>query len=337
MGLSRAQWELYRNRPEADPERLNALGDLAATVANAGDLAAGRRMFEELVAVERRTKGDGHPDTQQDIERLGNMLTSMGEYTEALPLLEEALAGLRLMGLAIGENDYTLTAVTGLARVYGKLNSKAKSRLLYEEAVAAMRRTRPTDARTFETIASLGESIYNVGDLIEGLALIEEASASALHGLGPQHPKTQELADVFAHFQQAMTGRIPGTRAIGTLVGLASKPELNGKQAAVVGFDTGKERYHVCHAGMSHTSKPIGIKPANFILAPGSAVIVEGLDAAAEWNGKRGLVKGHDAAKGRYRLSVEGRAKALGVRLACCKLVFAVGQEQQEQHGQQEQ
>ena len=63
-------------------------------------------------------------------------------------------------------------------------------------------------------------------------------------------------------------------------------------------------------------------------LRQGSAVIVEGLDVAPEWNGKRGLVESYDAAKGRYRLLVKGRTKALGVKVACCKLEFAAEQEQ---------
>jgi hypothetical protein len=98
----------------------------------------------------------------------------------------------------------------------------------------------------------------------------------------------------------------------------------------VVGFGAGKGQYHVRHDGNERTGKPIGIKPENLVLYKGSAVIVEGLDAAPEWNGKHALVKGYDAAKGRYRLLVKGRTKPLGVKVACCKLEFAVEQEQQE-------
>ena len=95
----------------------------------------------------------------------------------------------------------------------------------------------------------------------------------------------------------------------------------------MVGFDVGKGRYR-CQA---RTGKPIGIKPDNLILSEGSAVIVEGLDAAPEWNGKRGLVESYDAAKGRYQLLVKGRKNTLGVKVACCKLEFAAEQEQREQ------
>ena len=49
------------------------------------------------------------------------------------------------------------------------------------------------------------------------------------------------------------------------LVGLKAKPELNGKEAWVVGFDAAKGRYSVRHEGNWRTGKPIGIKPENLL------------------------------------------------------------------------
>ena len=62
-------------------------------------------------------------------------------------------------------------------------------------------------------------------------------------------------------------------------------------------------------------------------LAPGTAVVVEGLLSQPEWNGKRGLVLSFDEERGRYRLLVKGRAALLGVRLECCRLESMVEQE----------
>jgi hypothetical protein len=128
-----------------------------------------------------------------------------------------------------------------------------------------------------------------------------------------------------------MPQRPPGTRAIVILVGLASKPELNGEEVCVVGFDAAKGRYHVRHEVNFSTGKPFGVKPENLTFTQGSAVIVEGLDTAPEWNGKRALVESYDAAKGRYWLLIKGRTKTLSVKAACCKLEFAAEQEQREQ------
>ena len=191
------------------------------------------------------------------------------------------------------------------------------------------RRTQPADQSTISMICNLGRSILLAGDTTAGLALQKEAAASALRELGPDHPTTRHVTDALDWTRHDLLSRPSGTRALGTLVGLASKPELNGEDAYVVGFDTAKGRYRVRH-GNIRTDKPIGIKPENLILYQGSAEIVEGLDAAPEWNGKRGLVESYDAAKGRYRLLIRGRTKALGVKVLCCKLEFAAEQQEHE-------
>eukprot|EP01046_Picozoa_sp_COSAG06_P072567 COSAG06_NODE_21291_length_762_cov_1.119155_1_plen_242_part_01 len=241
MGLSRARWELCRDRPEADGERLRALGNLAGALSNSGDDATARPLFEEVVAVRRRTWGNDHPDTLRDTGRLGNLLSRMGDHAGAQPLLEDAVAGLRL---ALGdEHQATLATMAQLAVVHGTLKAIAKARLLLEEVVLGFRRTHPVAPNTFTAIGNLGAAISNVGDFTAGLALQEEAAASALRELGPEHPVTQHLADALAQMRQTVATFPSGTRAVGTLVGLASKPELNGEEAYVVGFDTAKGRY----------------------------------------------------------------------------------------------
>ena len=326
--LARARWELCRNRPEADAERLTALGNLAESLLNSGDCAAARPLFEELVAVGRRALGSDHPATLNAIGRLGSLLSRMGDDAGAQPLLEEAVAGLRL---TLGdENRVTVDATRKLAEVHLSFGGIAKARLLFEEVVVILRRTRPAEPNTFVAIANLGVTLIEAGDFTAALALREQAAASATQELGPEHPCTQHLTGRLDELQQTMDGFPSGTRAAATLVGLASKPELNGEEAYVVGFDTGKGRYRVRHEGNWRTGKPIGIKPEGLIIAQGSAVIVEGLDAAPEWNGKRGLVESYDAAKGRYQLLVKGRTKPLGVKVSYCKLEFVAEQEQQE-------
>jgi|EP01046_Picozoa_sp_COSAG06_P018239 hypothetical protein len=331
LELGRARWELCRSRPEADAERLAALTNLAIAHADSGDCAAARPLLEELVAVSRRAWGNDHPQTLDAIGRLGGLLSDMDDDAEAQLLLEEAVAGLRVV---VGdEAEATLDAMGSLANVYvlhARLNATAKGRLLFEEVVAGLRRSLPADPTTFATISSLGGAMIIAGECTAGFALQEEAAAAALQELGPDHPCTQELTGTLSQMRQYMDGVPSGTCALGTLVGLASKPELNGEKAYVVGFDAAKGRYRVRREGNMTIGKPIGIKPENLILKQGVAVIVEGLDAAPEWNGKRGLVESYDAAKGRYQLLVKGRTKPLGAKVGCCKLEFAVEQERRE-------
>ena len=330
MGVSRTHWELCRHRPEADGERLAALCNLATALSGSGDKASARPLYEDLVTVHRRTWGSDHPITLEAIGRLGNVVSQMGDHAEAQPLLEEAVAGLRL---TLGdEAEDTLDTMSRLAAVHMKMGAEVKARFLLEEVVMTCRRTRPAHPNTFAAICNLGGTILNrSGDLTAGLALQEEAAASALRELGPEHPCTQQVTDALAGSRQDHSQTPSGTRALGTLVGLASKPELNGEEVWVVGFDAAKGRYRVRHEGNARTGKPMGIKPENLIFKQGPAVIVEGLDAAPEWNGKRGLVESYDTEKGWYRLLVHGRNKTLGVKVACCKLEFVAEQEQHEE------
>ena len=80
--------------------------------------------------------------------------------------------------------------------------------------------------------------------------------------------------------------------------------------------------------------KPMGIKPANLMLATGLAVIIEGLEAAPEWNGKRGLLHTNDPTNplkvnvhDRYQAKIKGRDKPLGLKRERCRLEWVVDQE----------
>eukprot|EP01046_Picozoa_sp_COSAG06_P041691 COSAG06_NODE_5205_length_3640_cov_2.142897_1_plen_251_part_10 len=131
--LCRARWELCRHRPEADDGRLFALRSLAGAVSDSGDNAAARPLFEELVAVLRRARGDNHPATLDALGRLGGLLSRMGDGAGAQPLLEEALAGLRL---TLGdEARETVDTMSRLGLVHSRLGATAEARLLSEEAV----------------------------------------------------------------------------------------------------------------------------------------------------------------------------------------------------------
>ena len=268
----------------------------------------------------RQTRGDENINTLQDISQLGQLPMAMGDAAAALPLLEESHAGLRRVVGA--EHQVTLRAAIILAGVHDDMDASARARMLYEKVVEVQRRKWPADPNTFTAIGNLGNTVNRIGDFTTALALREEAAASARRELGDAHPTTLQETRLLACTRERAQAAPSGTRAVGALIGLVSKPELNSKMAFVVGFDAATGRYRALH---QKGVKPIGIKPANIILYSGSAVIVEGLQAQPEWNGKRGLVERYDEQSGRYTyLLVADREKALNVRPGCCKLEFAV-------------
>ena len=66
----------------------------------------------------------------------------------------------------------------------------------------------------------------------------------------------------------------------------------------------------------------ISLKPANLVLAEGSAVVATGLTGAPELNGQRGIVEGWLEEKGRYavRLEDKRRTKAANLRPENCRV-----------------
>ena len=100
------------------------------------------------------------------------------------------------------------------------------------------------------------------------------------------------------------------------------RPELNGADVTTRRFLVDKGRY-VVHLppGADGRPKKINLKPANLVLAEGSAVVATGLTGAPELNGQRGIVEGWLEEKGRYavRLEDKRRKKAANLRPENCR------------------
>ena len=59
----------------------------------------------------------------------------------------------------------------------------------------------------------------------------------------------------------------------------------------------------------------VNLKPANLVLAEGSAVVATGLTGAPELNGQRGIVEGWLEEKGRYAVRLEDKARKKAANL----------------------
>ena len=100
LGLARARWDLVRDAPRHDWERLNAADRLASalqecTLDNEGALA----LFREVLEISREVDGDEDANTLVSMNNLASLHQKMGDYASALPLFREALGTQqRLMG-----------------------------------------------------------------------------------------------------------------------------------------------------------------------------------------------------------------------------------------------
>ena len=110
--------------------------------------------------------------------------------------------------------------------------------------------------------------------------------------------------------------------AAATVVGVQSRPELNGAEVTIRRFLIDKGRYTVqLPPDADGKQEKINLKPANLVLAEGSAVVATGLTGAPELNGQRGIVEGWLEEKGRYavRLEDKRRKKAANLRPENCR------------------
>ena len=135
--------------------------------------------------------------------------------------------------------------------------------------------------------------------------------------------------------RQEAEASLPSASA--TVVGVQSRPELNGAKVTIRRFLIDKGRYTVqlsiadrlvvADGDKENTNqakvqpKMINLKPANLVLAEGSAVVATGLTGAPELNGQRGIVEGWLEEKGRYavRLEAKWQKKAANLRPENCR------------------
>ena len=301
LELARARWVLTSGLPEADADRLSAMTRLAESLQASGDFAAARPLLEDLVTIGRRAYGSLDHAVLHSFGELGKVLSETRDFAAALPLLEECVDGLRR---ECGENHMDTLYYQGcLATLHGRMGKLAVCRSMKEAVLQTLRETSPGDHHIIEKTQNLGNSLVACGDMHGGMLLMEEAATTARQVLGPAHLLTQSVtrARDRALSDAKAIGLPPSCHGAGRLVGLASKPELNFSKVYIVGFDAAKGRYQVTFATTdpNYTERPMGIKPANIVLLDSSAVIVEGLQGATEWNGRRGLVESFNEDSGR--------------------------------------
>ena len=193
VGLAKARWELVRDRPSDDAERLFVANNLAVTLKeSAGDNAGALTLMEEVLTVRRKTLGDVHPDTLDSIINLALQHNEMGNFESALPLSLEAVASAREQ---LGStNEHTLVAISCLAAVHNSLRNFEQAKPLHEEALAA--RKAMLGEGHLETMNStflLGQCLFGLGQHEEGLALLEEASERSRKVLGKGHPSSKHF------------------------------------------------------------------------------------------------------------------------------------------------
>ena len=222
VGLARTRWERVRERPAEDEERLFVANNLAVTLKeSAGDNAGALALMREVLEVRRRTLGEEHQCTIDSKINLALQHHEMGDLAAALPLAEEAAAAARLTYGA--EHEEALVAVASLGAVHNSIGNHTRARPYLEEALEARRRTLGEGhLETMNSTHLLGQvqrrhatppppplqrrsppppprqCLVGLGEREAGLALLEDAAATARRVLGEAHPSTMHFAEGLA-------------------------------------------------------------------------------------------------------------------------------------------
>jgi tetratricopeptide (TPR) repeat protein len=176
LGLARARWELVRGREVEDAERCLASLELATAQQEVGDFDGALPLFEEVLAVERRMRGDNHPHTLDVINNLATLHSAMGNHDLALPQYTEELAkSRRLRG---DEDPATLIVINNLADVHHDMGNLGLALALHEEALAGRRRLLGNAHRhTLSSIINMALLRNDMGERVAAVTLMREGLA----------------------------------------------------------------------------------------------------------------------------------------------------------------
>ena len=108
-------------------------GNLADVLREEGKFAEAETLTRETLAIERRTLGNDHSDTQATVQAVGQLLTAQGHYAEAERLLREAYdTRLRILGR---DHSQTAEAAYNLGALYAAQGKKEEAMVPLVSAV----------------------------------------------------------------------------------------------------------------------------------------------------------------------------------------------------------
>eukprot|EP01044_Picomonas_judraskeda_P003261 COSAG03_NODE_265_length_9695_cov_39.119529_3_plen_584_part_00 len=310
---------------EEHPNTLMLMRAVAAAHGDAGDLEAA--LPTELAATMRRVHGDEHEDTLDAIDGLAVTHDKADNFHLSLPLHQEVLAA-RRKTLGDGHME-TLRCIGNVASTYSNLWELERAQPLSNEAADGTRRLLGGQhPETLCAVGRLGNLLVRKGDhtaaapllqeVVDGLAALSvhvglelESFQSALQNtkrclVDPAH--AAEHQRFLRQRRLTMEAKLPSATAV--VIGVQSRHELNGAEVTIKRFLTDKGRYTVLlPPDAAGKQESINLKPANLVLAEGSAVVATGLEGAPELNGQRGEVEGWVEEKGRYVVRLQGGAR----------------------------
>lgn len=169
-------------------------GNLAAVVADLGDLPTARTYSERALRIDEQVYGSEHPEVATDASNLSRILRELGDLPAARALVERAL---RIDEQILGTDHPNVARDTNnLATILQDLGDLPAARALAERALLLHENAyTPDHIRVATSANNLGLILRDLGDLPAARAHLERALRILTNTFGPDHPKTRAAAD----------------------------------------------------------------------------------------------------------------------------------------------
>jgi serine/threonine-protein kinase len=176
---------IYREASDGTGEA-STLFQLAKVKKDRGDLPGAESLYRQVLAMQRRLYGEGHPEVAQCRRALALTLIVQAKPDEAKALLRQALAAQR-KALPKSHPDIAAT-LNDLALAYTRTADYASAEPLYREALASeLANHGESHADTATVLFNLASAVQNQGRLEEAAALHERSLATRRALYGEKH------------------------------------------------------------------------------------------------------------------------------------------------------
>jgi hypothetical protein len=300
--------------------------NLANALADKGEWAEAKRLYQEILAGVTAQLGPAHTSTLATKMNLASLLRDMGERAEAKRLYQEVVAGeTAQLGPA---HTSTLMTKNSLAILLRDMGEQAEAKRLLEEVlVGETAQLGPLHDSTLNTKGNLASLLNMMGEGVEAKRLYQEVLADQTAQLGPAHTATLMTKGNLAVLLHGIGEHVEALRLCNEAVAGfmdqhgAEHPRTKGALENLVLITK-------AHDNAFGTACTAAFKPAP---GPGStaaagtaeAVVVRlaGLVNAAEHNGKLASVLGFAPNRGRFILKLQADGKELWVKPANMEVV----------------
>ena len=287
---------------------MNTRAVLSALHADTGNPEMGASLWSNVFARQQRVLGPDHPSTLESMEQF---LRAKGKALAATPVTGD------------GSKQ---AACDEMVKMWGELCTKSARALGSDDP-------RTTDRKkSFDALAAAhaeGQAaIARVKRLMSG-----NGSANDVRQEASEAPKMLMQYDKDKRAHEARLLREALNR-FAQVIGVTSRPELNGNTVELLSFIQDSKRYTVRETNVTDATaltssdvcasmiKPLGIsmnlRPENVLLRCGMPVVVSDLLTAPELNGRQATVEAFAKERGRYLLKIEGRKKEAWVKTGNC-------------------